>query len=88
MVSKKKIEYNTKYSKKYIKLYPERNRAKVRVCTALKLGLITKPKVCSLCGKEKRLNAHHNDYIKKLEVIWLCHSCHKRLYLGYIKLNK
>lgn len=39
---------------------------------------LVKPKCCERCGKEKRLDAHHRDYSKPLEVEWLCRLCHRR----------
>ncbi|MHC4647806.1 MAG: hypothetical protein ACYTBJ_20275 [Planctomycetota bacterium] len=32
---------------------------------------------CEKCGAEPT-EAHHEDYSKPLEVIWLCPRCHKR----------
>ncbi len=32
---------------------------------------------CERCGSEKSL-AHHEDYDKKLDVVWLCQPCHKQ----------
>jgi len=32
---------------------------------------------CQVCGVEKSY-AHHEDYDKPLEVIWLCQPCHKQ----------
>jgi hypothetical protein len=46
------------------------------VTRAIRLGtLIRKP--CVRCGNEKSL-AHHEDYDKPLEVVWLCQPCHKQ----------
>lgn len=38
-------------------------------------GLVRQP--CVRCGEIKSL-AHHEDYDKPLEVIWLCQPCHKQ----------
>lgn len=35
-----------------------------------------KPEPCSKCSSEIDLNAHHEDYTKPLEIIWLCKKCH------------
>lgn len=34
---------------------------------------------CEFCG-DHRVHAHHKDYSKPLEVIWLCPKCHHRLH--------
>lgn len=36
---------------------------------------------CRDCGSEKS-EAHHEDYDKPLEVIWLCRDCHLKLHNG------
>lgn len=36
---------------------------------------------CRDCGSEKS-EAHHEDYSKPLEVIWLCRGCHLKLHNG------
>ena len=55
-------------------------KTKYIVKKAVKNGVITKPNKCEECGSKTRLNAHHPDYGKPLEVIWLCQSCHKKLH--------
>lgn len=57
--------------------HPEAYSAKRKVYYAVKTGKLIKPKKCSKCGIEVRLSAHHEDYSKPLEVLWLCSSCHK-----------
>lgn len=32
---------------------------------------------CAVCG-DMNTNRHHPDYRKALEIIWLCHTCHKQ----------
>ncbi len=42
-------------------------------------GLLQKPKRCTECGKAveaRKLEGHHPDYAKPLEVNWLCTICH------------
>lgn len=49
---------------------------------AVKLGYVDKPDHCLGCGcptGESRVTAHHNDYTKPLEVVWVCQKCHKQL---------
>lgn len=57
--------------------HPGRMNVYNKVYRAVKNGRIIKPSKCNDCHQENRLLAHHEDYSKPLEVIWLCHSCHK-----------
>ena len=46
------------------------------VARAIRRGeLLRQP--CCRCGAEKTV-AHHEDYDKPLEVVWLCQPCHKQ----------
>ena len=50
-----------------------------QVARAIKKGSLIKPEACSSCGgSEPRIEAHHEDYNKPLEVIWLCSPCHNK----------
>lgn len=55
-----------------------RRRAGRAVRKAIKKGLIIRPNVCSDCGCEARVEGHHSDYSKPLDVIWLCPKCHAK----------
>jgi hypothetical protein len=61
---------------KYRARYPEKKLAQGRLNDAIRYGHIVKPDVCSRCGKKGRIDAHHSDYSKPLDVEWLCRSCH------------
>jgi hypothetical protein len=51
-----------------------RNRAHGAVARAIRNGgLVRQP--CIRCGAEKSV-AHHENYDKPLEVVWLCQPCH------------
>ena len=47
----------------------------------VKNGKIIKPKTCQCCGKETKLEAHHMDYSRELDVIWLCAKCHSKVHV-------
>jgi len=56
--------------------YPEKYRARTAVSNAIRDGkLLREP--CSGCGKTGRIHAHHDDYSKPLDVVWLCEMCHR-----------
>lgn len=56
--------------------YARMNRAMARINTKIYSGKIVRPKHCSKCGKEGKIQAHHEDYDKPFEVTWLCWNCH------------
>lgn len=58
-----------------------RNAAIGKVAQAEKRGSLIRPKACSNCGTAAKLHAHHPDYTKPLDVMWLCHSCHGHIHL-------
>jgi hypothetical protein len=57
-----------------------------QVAAALAEGRLVRPDTCELCGacRDDRpawgLYAHHEDYSRPLDVIWLCGSCHQRVH--------
>lgn len=57
--------------------YPEKMKARVAVGYAVRSGKLIKPTLCPRCGKAGRIEGHHPDYSKSLEVLWLCSYCHK-----------
>ena len=60
---------------------PRKIMARHLVKYALMIGYIEKPTICSECGNtEKRIEGHHTDYEKALEVQWLCSTCHANIH--------
>lgn len=58
---------------------PSKINARQVVEAAIKAGVLAKPEACSSCGKKDcRIEAHHEDHTKPLEVTWLCVSCHRK----------
>jgi hypothetical protein len=58
----------------YRERHPEKRRAHNAVQTAIRNGSIVKSP-CVECGSGKA-HAHHDDYSKPLEIVWLCHTHH------------
>ncbi len=57
------------------------DKARNLVKKAIKAGTLTRPSSCSKCGNtDIRIEAHHKDYTKPLDVMWLCRSCHVKTY--------
>ena len=57
---------------------PEKVKARSILNGAVLGGRVDKPTKCSKCGSPRRINGHHPDYDKPLDVIWLCAKCHHR----------
>lgn len=61
--------------------YPIKSQARRILHSKVKSGVIIKPTQCSLCNNyfQKRwIQAHHEDYNRPLDVLWLCDICHKK----------
>ena len=58
--------------------HPEGERARNAINGGVRRGHIFRPDSCSACGKVGRLQGHHPDYTKPLDVVWLCSPCHSR----------
>ena len=58
------------------KKYAYKQGARMKVYYAVKNGSLCKPNKCEKCLKIKEIFAHHMDYAKPLEVLWLCRHCH------------
>lgn len=44
---------------------------------AIKAGHVQRKEACEVCGGESlKLDAHHCDYNKPLDLMWLCRKCH------------
>ena len=80
---KKWVKYHREYIRKWRKengTYKDAQRKKVSY--AVRTGKIKKLP-CKVCGYEI-VEAHHEDYSKPLEVIWLCREHHR---IADIKLS-
>lgn len=65
---------------RYDKQYPEKKLARQSVMWAIRLGYMKKPDKCESCQKEIKVEAHHKDYKRPLEVEWFCRLCHMKLH--------
>lgn len=74
--NKERIALSVKVTKAWRAEDKRRQAAHSAVARAIRNGDLTKMP-CVRCGAEK-VEAHHEDYDKKLEVVWLCTPCHKQ----------
>lgn len=57
-------------------IHQERHLARAAVIRAIKRGSLVRPKRCSSCRQTGRIEAHHDDYSRPLDIKWLCPVCH------------
>lgn len=94
--AKRYREAHKEEMRQYSDKWREKNWKKVlaqsKVQDHLNRGNIVKPSECPICkSADYRIEAHHNDYDKPLEVMWLCQKCHMAIHQRIneeIKLSK
>lgn len=69
---------------KWRKNNKEKKRCHTIVRAAVRAGKLIKGN-CVLCGKKLGVCAHHEDYTKPLQVVWLCYKHHNDYHLGKVK---
>ena len=76
-------EHGVSYAKTrrdiYNAKYPLRRKAREAVETALDMGILAK-KPCEICG-EIKVVGHHKNYLRPLDVQWLCTPCHRAVHV-------
>jgi hypothetical protein len=70
-----RLASRTKYAGQYREQYPGRRRANAMVAYAIRTGKLKK-QPCWMCGCNAV--AHHPDYDRPLDVVWLCQPHHKQ----------
>ncbi|WP_417070775.1 hypothetical protein [Niveibacterium terrae] len=66
---------HNKAVKKYTEKHAQRRSAHYAVSNAIRSGKMIK-QPCCICG-DKKSEAHHHDYSRPLDVLWLCDKHHK-----------
>lgn len=61
--------------KRIRELYPEKYKARTAVSNAVRSGRLVK-QPCRECGSTLKVEGHHPDYSKPLDIVWLCDGCH------------
>ena len=76
-----RIAASARLTAEYRAKYPERYRATTAVSNGLKRGKLQKIP-CFYCGSTE-VEAHHPDYSRPLDVVWLCAPHHKEIHLAF-----
>lgn len=77
---KYKENYRKTKAEKFRSLPPEVRKARQTVAARIKYNTITRPSECDICKRECKPDAHHEDYSKPLDIMWLCRSCHGQVH--------
>lgn len=56
-----------------------------RVSKIIKKLWIDRPSKCTICWCENKIYAHHPDYNKPYEVVFVCQPCHSKIHSWKIK---
>lgn len=68
--------YRIEAARRHRFLHPDRYAARTAVSNAVRSGKLVK-QPCGMCGTASRVQAHHCDYSKPLDVLWRCFKCHR-----------
>jgi len=74
---------NTERKRRYRERNPEKHAAHLALTRALRRGAIVRQS-CERCGVD-RVEGHHDDYSKPLEVRWLCKRHHLAAHGGRLE---
>lgn len=62
---------------------PQKAKARNAVSNAIRDGRLFKLP-CEFCGESQKVEAHHGDYSKPLDVVWVCFKCHREKFHNQI----
>ncbi len=67
--------------------YKKKKIARTLVTKAIANGELIRATECHICKKETKTHAHHVDYGKPMEIIWVCTRCHGLCHTAHHMLN-
>lgn len=68
---------HNEHSRAWYRRNKEKKRANTIVARAIAAGKLIRPDHCTGCGfPSDKVEAHHADYSRPLDVEWLCPGCH------------
>lgn len=67
---------------------PLMSAAQSAVRRAIKKGVLVRNTECEFCGDSTvKIQAHHDDHAKRLDVMWLCPPCHAKRHVSLKKMG-
>jgi len=52
---------------------------------AVKKNVLIRSRFCEYCHLPCKTKGHHVDYNFPLQIVWLCHSCHRQFHSNKLK---
>lgn len=83
----KRKKWRAEFQKKYRAKHKKKNLARRIFWNTFRYGTIKKLP-CEQCGTEEMVEAHHYDYDKPLDVMWLCGNHHKEWHKTNTPMNE
>lgn len=71
------------YQKTLRRINPDKYKARNAVNNALRDGRLVKES-CQHCGTTDKVEAHHSDYSRPLDIEWVCFRCHREVEHGQV----
>lgn len=71
------------YCKEWASRGKNKRWAHGKVGNAIKNGSLIRSTNCETCDTECKTVGHHHDYLKPLDVEWLCQACHKQWHVKH-----
>jgi len=66
---------------KWLLANAEKRACHVILNNAVRDGRLVKPEACQICAAtECRIEGHHYDYARPLDVTWVCRKCHTEIH--------
>ena len=73
-----RLKLSTDVTKRRREESPLMYRAHTAVKSAIRNGTLVKPDICPVCNKAGKIEGHHEDYTKPLDIDWMCTVCHNQ----------
>ena len=88
-LERKRIFDKTEKGKEASKKYRQGEKwvARYTFRNAIRDSKIEKINNCSICRSTLRVEGHHADYSKPLEVVWMCRKCHSAIHKSLKERN-
>lgn len=83
----KRVALRAEKTSQWRSTFPERKHAQSLLGSAVKSGTVIPWPVCALHECSAKPEAHHPDYDRPLDVVWLCSAHHKQAHALFTRLT-